>query len=178
MVLRSSFGIMQNNQIHHSWQTVCWRCKCVEWEKDDSSDHFSVFHCSWFQALTPHIHGWISDGAYRAQIRGPRGVKGNPISKNLRVKWLLLIFLIAQWNAKKSFWPKHSLWSCHKEGRSHHDTFKGSVYPLRFSLGCLGLVLCTDIMQYWSSKAVGRNQGAVHIKICMFLQGEDSKSQW
>lgn len=40
-------------------------------------------------------------------------------------------------------WPKHSLWSCHKKKGSCRDTFKGTVYPLRFPAGCLGAVHCT-----------------------------------
>lgn len=47
-------------------------------------------------------------------------------------------------SGKRKEWPKHSLWSCQKKKKkkSHGDTFKGSVYPLRFPAGCLGLVHC------------------------------------
>lgn len=63
------------------------------------------------------------------------------IQATVCVKWLSEMPKSPSGNRKE--WPKHSLWSCHKKKGSCRDTFKGTVYPLRFPAGCLGAVHCT-----------------------------------
>lgn len=54
---------------HEGHPTWCWRCKCVQWKKEDSSNDINF---SRVQIHTPPIRGWISD-ADQGMTRGPRG---------------------------------------------------------------------------------------------------------
>lgn len=153
---------MQNNEKHQSCQTVCWRHKCVEWETDESSGHVCVFHRSQVQTCAPHIHGlnFERPARHRADALGFKGILWARVSVS-RDCFFQISHCAVKWqkspSGKLRKWPKHSLWSCHKEVAVMIPS-KGVFIPSGFSVGRLGRALCTDITPYGSSKFAGSNQ--------------------